>query len=142
MGYLQESTYDLFDADFWGGIRPFGILVFYKLAQQNLVTLQWLQLIIALSSAGLMLFALRKTLQSQTACIVTGLAITCMNFASDVFMWHRMVLSESLSFSLFQISLSLTLLALCSYRCDERRCGLYSIAAIFSWIVWSNTPRC
>lgn len=111
--YEAISTAPLDDPYFWASSRPLTLPLFYKLLPDTenytITNYQMVFSIVAyLYFAGAVAFVIRNPVMK----LVSFASVLALSLTTDFFLWHRHLLSESVSFSLFAIVLGTWIVAL------------------------------
>lgn len=99
-GYLMNAAEPLFSLKFWAGIRPFTIPLFYKIFN-NLNTATVVQLAISLICWGVLALCFAHITRTVWLKPVSFGTVLLFSLSTDIILWERYILSDSLSISLF-----------------------------------------
>ena len=101
-GYLMNAAEPLFSLNFWAGIRPFTIPLFYKIFN-DLNTATVVQLAISLVCWGLLALCYARITRTAWLKPVSFGIVLLFSMSTDIILWERYILSDSLSISLFAL---------------------------------------
>ncbi|MCX6053352.1 MAG: hypothetical protein NTZ74_00260 [Chloroflexi bacterium] len=116
--YVQVATYPFFSNEFWIAERPFVLPLFYKLLGMNLSNFTEykylagvvkIQVLVGAFSWILLAFATSRQLKNNVFRVVSTAFVLLVGLGLHSSLWDKLVLTESLSNSLFIVFLSLIL---------------------------------
>jgi len=119
-GYIETGSYSLLDRNFWIGDRPFTLPLFYKLVgyhqsnmtdQGEMERVGEIQLILSIISWTLLAFSASITMSKWLLRFLVFGIILMLGASINITYWDRLMLSDSLSNSLFLLFLTLFILS-------------------------------
>ncbi|MBI4730860.1 MAG: hypothetical protein HY781_01790 [Chloroflexi bacterium] len=124
-GYVRTGSYSLLDSDFWVGERPFTIPLFYKAVgytlqnfsdQGEMERVGRIQLSISILSWTLFALSVSLLLKKWMLKFLSFAVITMIGASLYITFWDRLMLSDSLSTSLFVLILAFLVFAAILWR--------------------------
>lgn len=114
--YIETGSYSLLDGNFWVGYRPFTLPLFYKMVgytlqnytdQGEMEQVARIQLVISIITWTLLAISTSFLMKKWILRFLSFTVMTMIGASLYVTMWDRLMLSESLSMSLFVLLLAL-----------------------------------
>jgi hypothetical protein len=143
-GYLQNASYSLSDSNFWVGQRPFTVPLFYKMIgytlqnftdQGEMEQVGRIQLFISMFTWTILALSV-AILMKKWLLRFLGFAVVLMTGASlFITMWDRLMLSDSLSISLFVLFLACVILAATIWGMKSRLSGWLGVLLVIFFLV-------
>lgn len=130
--YLRISRQPLSNQNFWASSRPFAFPLLLKIARQNLQVTAALQLTLSIISWGLLALLLSSFIQTPWLNSFSFLWILFLSLSPRIAGWDFIMLSESVSLSMFALFLSCGLLLLKAWNW-ARLLSLCVVAFLFSF---------
>ncbi len=119
-GYVQASSYPLSDPNFWVGQRPFTVSLFYKMVgytlqnytnQGEMEQVGRIQLLISIVTWTLLALSICFLMKKWALRFLAFAVVLMMGASLYITMWDRLMLSDSLSISLFVLFLACLIFA-------------------------------
>jgi hypothetical protein len=107
--YLRMARWPLLSLSFWAGARPVGTLLIYKLLGADIQRIIYFQVLLALSCWGLLGLAVARSIRTPWLRWIALSCVLLFSFSSDIAQWDFIVLSESITGSLFALLIGLGL---------------------------------
>lgn len=124
--------------------RPVTVPLFYKLLGNDLYRIEIMQYVVSVICWTILALAIQYSLQTRLLKFVAWLVILLFSINRELFFWHSMLLSESLSHSLLAAGLGFGILTVEYIRQHAnhltRRRQLYLAMGLTTWLFfWSMT---
>ena len=117
--YLRISTRPLLDVEFWGSERPFVFPLLLKISQQDVSTAAALQLGFSILIWGFLALATSASLRTLWLRPFAFALILALSLVRHLASWDFVMLTESLSVSLFALFLAAGIWLLHGWRPDK-----------------------
>lgn len=124
--------------------RPVTVPLFYKLLGNRWHLIEVAQYIVSIICWTFLAYAIQHTLKTRLLKLMAWIVILLFSINRELFFWHSMLLSESLSHSLLAAGLGLSIMTVEMIRRNagdiSRRWQLMVIVVLSAWlVVWSQT---
>lgn len=110
--YLRAASLTVLDVEFWVGVRPFTVPLAYKFLGGNPETIHLAQTGLSIVAWILLAAAVAAAVRSVAIRIAAFTLVLVLGASKDVVLWDALVLSESISLSLFALLVACVLWAL------------------------------
>ena len=143
-GYLRTGSYPLTDSNFRNGERPFTLPLLYKMAgytlqnysdQGEMEHVARIQLVISIITWALLALSVSLLLKKWVIKFLSFAIIEMVGASLSITMWDRLMLSDSLSISLFALFFSFLIFAAWIWRRNTSLPVWMQILLVFSIIV-------
>ncbi len=138
--YLRMARWPLFSIPFWAGARPVGILLIYKLLDAIPERIIYFQFLLALICWGVLGSAVARFIRVRWLRPVAFAVILLFSLSRDIVQWDLIILTESITSSLFALIVGIWLFAIELYRKEGQRpqkrlmlCLLIATTALWSF---------
>jgi hypothetical protein len=142
--YVSTGSYSLLDGNFWVGKRPFTIPLFYKLIgytpqnysdQGEMEQVARIQLIFSIIAWTILAISVTLLMRRMVFKFISFAVITMVGATLYVTQWDRLMLSESLSTSLFVLLLAFLVVSVMLWIKDLPQPPWFQILFVFCLIV-------
>jgi hypothetical protein len=143
-GYVQASSYPLSDSDFWVGQRPFTVPLFYKMIgytlqnytdQGEMEEVGRIQFLISVVTWTLLALSTGFLMKRWLLRFIAFAVVLMVGASLYITMWDRLMLSDSLSISLFVLFLACIISAAAIWGMKTRLTILIRILLVISLVV-------
>ena len=138
--YLSIAQAPWLSEQFWGAGRPLSVPMFYKLLGLDLQAIIQFQLGFAICAWGILGFTVIRYLHQGWLKLISLGIILALGLSRDISQWDTVVLTESISSSLFVLAVSAWYWAIESWNSKGqstfRRTAL-AVILVFAMLVWS-----
>jgi hypothetical protein len=136
-GYVQEAHAPILSTDFLLGPRGFTIPLFFKIVGVQVNRIVWLQAIFGLFCWGALAFAFLKSLSNYWIGLIAFSLTMVFGLGREVLVWDSAILSESITLSLFALTLAFAFLLMTKWT-KVRLAGLFIAATLWIFTRDSN----
>lgn len=129
--YVNIAKINILELGFWTGIKPFTLPLIIKFFNFNLDNVVFFQFSLSLFAWILLGFFFSRNINSLLLSLISYIFILLFSLSTDIILWDRILLSESLNISLIVILLAIFFLGI---KNKHKLLNIISMPLLVLWV--------